>query len=106
MLERPPNRLNTPPVNPISRSGASAETYDQVIDAIPVPKNATARNRMMSGGLSTNWAPTMRTDSGNTCQNGGIFREALKLKPLRNSVSERNPETRTPANPARNGTEA
>ena len=38
--ERPPIKLNTPPVKPIRRLGASDATSDQVIDANPVAKKA------------------------------------------------------------------
>jgi hypothetical protein len=34
----PPTKLNTPPVKPINRVGASDDTIDQVMEAKPLPK--------------------------------------------------------------------
>jgi hypothetical protein len=45
--------LNIPPVRPSSRSGASADTSDQVMEARPLPKNARERQAMISAGLWT-----------------------------------------------------
>ena len=50
MPARPPTPLNTPLVRPISRSGAVADTSDQWIEASPLAKNASDRNRMISAG--------------------------------------------------------
>ena len=51
--DRLPKKLNTPPVSPSSRSGAMAETSDQVIEASPLPKNASVMYAMISAGVST-----------------------------------------------------
>ncbi|ESD96566.1 hypothetical protein HMPREF1614_03459 [Escherichia coli 908624] len=52
MPPRPPAKLNTPPVKPIRRIGAREETSDQVIEAKPLPKNASAiRHIIIIGSL-------------------------------------------------------
>lgn len=47
---RPPTKLNTPPVRPIRRIGARDDTSDQVMEAKPFPKNATAIRVMIHTG--------------------------------------------------------
>ena len=59
MDDRLPTKLNTPPVRPSSRTGASADTSDQVIEASPLPKKATARKKMTQGVESVKLAPIM-----------------------------------------------
>ena len=62
IADRLPMKLNTPPVSPSSRAGARVETSDQVIDARPLPKNASARNAITSGVESTKLAPMIEVE--------------------------------------------
>lgn len=45
--DSPPIKLNTPPTNPIKFFGAREETNTQVMEASPLPKNASVRNKIM-----------------------------------------------------------
>src|SRR5271169_141671 len=57
-----PQKLKTPPVRPSSRLGAIRDTSTQVIEANPLPKNATVRKNITQPGLSTKLAPTTHVD--------------------------------------------
>src|ERR1700722_18450086 len=102
---RPPTPLNTPLVSPISRSGAVADTSDQRIEASPFAKNASDRNRMISAGWSTKFAPMMVVDSASPPMIG-VLRAKLRLKPRRYNQSDSAPEQSTPAKAPTNGSEA
>src|SRR3984885_14562429 len=102
---RPPTPLNMPLVSPISRSGAVADTSDQWIEASPLAKNASERNRMISAGRSTKFAPMMLVDSASPPMIG-VLRAKPRLKPRRYSQSDNAPEHSTPANAPRNGSDA
>src|ERR1700733_7590332 len=105
MPASPPTPLNMPLVRPISRSGAVAETSDQWIDASPLAKNASERNRMISAGRSTKFAPMMLVDSASPPMIG-VLRAKPRLKPRRYSQSDNIPEQSTPAKAPRKGNEA
>src|SRR5436189_905139 len=103
--DRLPKKLNTPPVSPSSRSGAIADTSDQVIDASPLPKNARAREPTIIAGSFTKYAPTMLVDS-RSLVTMGTLRAVPSDAPLRTIASDRSPELSTPTNAARKGSEA
>ena len=65
IADRLPIKLNTPPVRPSNRAGAKVETNDQVIDASPLPKNASARNAITNGVDSTKLAPMIEVEISN-----------------------------------------
>ena len=101
---RPPIKLNTELVRPISRSGAVAETSDQWIEATPLQKNANVRNPMINGSLSTKLAPTILVEKISPPMIGA-FLANVRLKPRRTSRSEIAPDTNTPRNTVTNGIE-
>src|SRR6185503_8988149 len=100
-----PKKLNTPPVRPINRLGASEETITQLIDENPFPKEEMVRNITTSAGRCTKLAPTMLVESSRP-EMMGIFRAAEADKPCLIRKSERRPEHRMPKNAARNGSDA
>ncbi len=103
--DRLPMKLNIPPVSPSSRSGASAETSDHVIDASPLPKNAMDRNTITMAVESVKLAPIIATVSNRPTMIGP-FRATPRDTPLRSRKSENAPENSTPASAATNGSEA
>ncbi len=102
---RLPMKLNTPPVSPNSRAGARVETSDQVIDARPLPKNATARNAITSGVESTKLAPMIAVEISRPLMIGNLRANPTEV-PRRISQSENSPEHNTPTKAARKGSEA
>src|SRR5215217_5701995 len=103
--DRLPKKLNTPPVRPISRWGAMADTNDQVIDARPLPKKASARNPTIAAGSLTKFAPTMLVESRRPTTIGTL-RAVPSEAPRRTIRSDKTPELSTPTNAARNGSDA
>ena len=81
-------KLNTPPVSPISRSGATVETTDQVIEAKPQPKKEHVMHAIASLGSSQTFARKMRLANKEPVTIG-IFLASVMLKPCRSSRSER-----------------
>jgi hypothetical protein len=63
IADRLPMKLNIPPVSPSSRSGASADTGDHVIDASPLPKDAMDRNTITIAVESVKLAPIIATSA-------------------------------------------
>ena len=76
MDDRLPTKLNTPPVRPSSRTGASADTSDQVIEASPLPKKATARKKMTQGVESVKLAPIMDVEISRPRMMGSLRAQA------------------------------
>src|SRR5471032_137342 len=105
IADRLPMKLKVPPVSPSNRAGARVETSDQVIDASPLPKNASARKAMTSGVNSTKLAPMIDVEISSPPMIGSL-RAKPTLLPRRINQSEKNPEHSTPTNAARNGNEA
>ena len=105
MDDRLPTKLNTPPVRPSSRTGASADTSDQVIEASPLPKKATARKKMTQGVESVKLAPIMDVEI-NRPRMMGSLRARPTVAPRRIRKSDSTPEHSTPTKAARKGTEA
>src|SRR3954452_18748719 len=103
--DRLPMKLNIPPVSPMSRVGARAETSDQVMDANPLPKNAIDRKTMTRVVDSVKLAPSMAVVSSRPVMIGPL-RATLKLRPRRSRKSEKAPENRTPIRAAMHGSEA
>ena len=105
MDDRLPTKLNTPPVRPSSRTGASADTSDQVIEASPLPKKATARKKMTQGVESVKLAPIMDVEISRPRMMGSL-RARPTVAPRRIRKSDSTPEHSTPMKAARKGTEA
>ncbi|MNW49237.1 hypothetical protein D3C74_266470 [compost metagenome] len=97
-------KLNMPPVKPIRRDGASADTKDQVIEARPLPKKAIDMKVMTSAVLSVKIAPIMLMESNSPVMIGSL-REVPRLTPRLSMRSERTPLISTPANAAMNGSD-
>src|SRR5690606_41689865 len=57
-----PTKLNTPPVRPSRRTGARVDTSEQVMDARPLPKNATARKQMTQAVEAVKLAPIIAVE--------------------------------------------
>jgi hypothetical protein len=58
-----PTKLKTPPVSPMSLTGAIVETSGQVIEAKPLPKNAHVKEAVTYNGLFAWLAPAMEIES-------------------------------------------
>src|SRR3990167_5850827 len=105
IADRLPMKLNTPPVNPSNRAGASVDTRDQGTEASPLPKNANARKAITSGVDSTKLAPMIDVEISKPPMIGNL-RAKPTVYPRRIRKSEKNPEQSTPTKAARNGSDA
>src|SRR5471032_99293 len=101
---RLPTKLNTPPVRPSMFGGASDVTRDHVMDAKPLPKNATAMKKMTQLVESVKLAPMMLVDISRPEMIGNL-RAKPTLAPLRISQSENRPALMTAQKAARKGSE-
>ena len=105
MDDRLPTKLNTPPVRPSSRTGASADTSDQVIEASPLPKKATARKKMTQGVESVRIGADHGRGDQQAQDDGQLARQAHRGAAADQKVRQ-HAEHSTPMKAARKGTEA
>src|SRR5258708_1176289 len=105
MADRLPTKLNVPPVRPSILSGAREVTNDQVMEAKPLPKNASAMKKITQLVESVKLAPMMQVDISNP-ETIGSLRAKPTLAPLRINQSENRPALTTPRKAARKGIDA
>src|SRR6516162_1842607 len=97
-------KLNVPPVSPIRDLGATWEISDQPIEAMPLPKKASAMKAITSSGDSTKLAPMIH-DERSRPKMIGVLRAVPSERPLRKMRSDRNPEICVPKKAAMKGSE-
>ena len=95
-------KLNTPPVSPISLSGAMVDITDQLIEANPHPKKEQAIKESATEERSVKFARHSVLASRSPVMIGSL-RATVRLWPLRRSQSESIPPDRTPTKAARKG---
>ncbi len=95
-----PKKLNTPPVRPISRFGASRDTRIHVIEAKPLQKKAKVKKKTTHRCPVTKFAPTTLVDRSMPAMIGALRANEADT-PRRTRKSEQTPPASTPATAAR-----
>ena len=80
------------------------DTSTQVIEAKPLPKNATVRKNTTQPGSDTKFAPTTQVDRSIPPMTGPFLATDAGT-PRRTSRSEKRPPATTPQNAAKNGSD-